>query len=350
MAVLGCVAFAAAELFLRFERAGKYRLRVRPDLYVSDPETGYRYKPGFAGLFCAPGVCREIRVNENGWSGRAFPMVKEKGKYRVAVVATSLAVTFATEDDHSFVEILQEQLQSISPRFEMLNFSIDGAWRDLERLRLIKTEVLKYDPDLVIFAETQLPLAWTGNTRTMYRGYLVTYPANHPEKLQEAKEYLDWVESLTLFKALFSVSYVVRAATDELSRKVPGPHAAAFQTFVRRDWVRDHRTRVPETVRLLSIEDSLKALAEVRELLRTRGSRLGLLCQPGPNEEMARQHGFDVLTVKIPTRSKFRLPNGDRHLNRKGHDLLAGQLLPQILAFASPAASTPERPSVVKTP
>jgi lysophospholipase L1-like esterase len=116
---------------------------------TDDPVLGYVLRPG------APDG--EHRISEAGLRDREFPLAKADGVFRVAAIGDSITFGHGFSREESWPKQLESMLAAAAlpaaPRFEVINFGVTGynLGQIAERLR---TLVLRYDPDLVVYGYT----------------------------------------------------------------------------------------------------------------------------------------------------------------------------------------------------
>jgi lysophospholipase L1-like esterase len=89
---------------------------------------------------------RRIRINSKGFVGPEFTDLKPAGIHRVFAVGDSC--TFAGDWDISYSVFLERTLNSSGQRYEVINAGVEG-YDSTYALGRIRDDVLKYDPDVV---------------------------------------------------------------------------------------------------------------------------------------------------------------------------------------------------------
>jgi hypothetical protein len=106
------------------------------------PKAKYWNRPGEGGG--SSGV-----INSYGWRDVDWSVNKERGVYRVAVVGDSYVEAFQVEMSETFPKIAERILLDSGFRVETMNFGRSG-FTTTEELLVIRDEVLKFSPDLVV--------------------------------------------------------------------------------------------------------------------------------------------------------------------------------------------------------
>jgi len=128
---------------------------IGPSLLVTDPGVGKRYVPGFRGRVFVDEVGREVdvRINSTGFRGPEWAPRGPAGGLRVAVLGDSMTAAIATDEERTFVRLLEASLASRAAfgPVEVMNFGVASAstgsalvtWRGVAG---------GYRPDLVLLA------------------------------------------------------------------------------------------------------------------------------------------------------------------------------------------------------
>jgi D-alanyl-lipoteichoic acid acyltransferase DltB (MBOAT superfamily) len=122
-----------------------------PTMRFIDDYLAREYAPLAQGIF--NGVTNTI----NRWGMRDDDVERAKpaNTVRIALVGASRSVGWGVEHDVVFEARLEEALNAASrerggPRYEVLNFSVDG-YQPVQRLLLLERKVWDFEPDAVIF-------------------------------------------------------------------------------------------------------------------------------------------------------------------------------------------------------
>jgi hypothetical protein len=116
----------------------------RPIHYFTDDKLfKYRGKP-FENVFGYP-------LNSKGFKDVEYPLVKPKDSYRIIAVGDSFAFG-AGPYPENFLTLLEEHLNTgTQQRYEIINMGIPGI-EPPEYLRLVQSEGLDYNPDMVLLS------------------------------------------------------------------------------------------------------------------------------------------------------------------------------------------------------
>jgi hypothetical protein len=88
-------------------------------------------------------------INSYGWRDVEWSMHKNEDMYRVAVVGDSYVEAFQVELSETFLKITENILSDLGYKAELMNFGRSG-FTTTEELLIIRDEVLKFFPDLVV--------------------------------------------------------------------------------------------------------------------------------------------------------------------------------------------------------
>lgn len=313
-----------SEIVVRIAYGRFVRHRTQPLVYEPDRELGYRYKPSSKGFLCIPDLCREVEINANGYSGAPFSERKRPGDYRLVVISDSDGSGIWTTDGESFVTLLGRRLQAISNRLEVVNLSVDGKDRDVEHLALAREAVRRYAPDLVLL-QTHVPFVSRHPTREVYRDYVIAYRADWPETRATVTRAVDFIESQTVFKAIYETSYLARALTAAYFTRSSSDLAWLLQTNMAKRIAAT--PAIPE-----STKRSVEELLDAQRDFAASGTRLVLLGEKD-NATLTRaasDRGLDLVEFEMPTGGDFFLPS-NAHFAHQGHDAIAEGLYRQLV-------------------
>ena len=93
----------------------------------------------------------ELKFNSNGFRGEEFSEQKSSNVYRIFMVGGSTMLSASTSNDATITSILQNMFDSknLNTEIEIINSGISGG-STLSELELIKSKLVKYEPDLII--------------------------------------------------------------------------------------------------------------------------------------------------------------------------------------------------------
>lgn len=88
------------------------------------------------------------RFNKWGWRDRNWDI--KKNRIRIAILGDSFVQALQIEEDRTFVRLCEKYLnQNQTEQFEIMNFG-RGGFSPTEELVVLQTEVIKFNPDLVV--------------------------------------------------------------------------------------------------------------------------------------------------------------------------------------------------------
>jgi hypothetical protein len=335
----------ASEVGLRLTAAERLRLQTYPLVYQPDEHTGYRYIPGATSAVCNPALCRPVVINARGHCGPDFSVQKEPGTFRAAVLVESDGTGIWTDDGSEFITLLGQALKAELPRSEVLNLSIDGRFRDLENVRAARQAAQSYKPDLLLLI-ARFPLVTARVGRTVYRGYVLMYPREHPEALADLRRDVDWIEEHRALIWLYRRSFTVRMLARYLAYHRGGTSMAVVRAFIER------RHSVAHNVVPLSVRQTLREFVDLEQTVRAYGGRLVLLTEDRQLEQLLGERNIDFVTFSLGFVPVGLSVNGagkgkDNHLDRAGHEYARDRLLPAVLERVPPQfqQAEPTRPT-----
>ena len=324
------------ELVLRTAYHDRFRTRSYPLTYQPDAVIGYRYAPLAHGTICNPSICNGFDINAAGFTGPVYPREKPAGTFRIAVLGTSNDTGIWLGPGGpaiDYLRLLEQRLNGAGVPVEVLNFSIDGRYRDVENVILAGSEPLDYAVDLVLL-NAEIPFRYTGAKRTAYRGYMLAYVDRGPESLSTSQAYIDWLLSHSFSIGLYRASYLVRALAAYYSRNPEHRYAPAIRTYI------DKRFVAPDLrLRPVSVQRSLAALKNLQERIRGAGGELLMFryIDDAAWAEALDSAGLPFIVLNVQqTRETAHL---DGHYNAVGHRLLADRLYAELTARGLPRAA-----------
>ncbi len=195
--LISVVLFVVIEIFLRIFYSQKLIIRHYPDVYENVEGFGYKYKPNSRGIYSNAAFSFDMEINNLGWYDKEFTKIN-KNKFRIIFVGSS--------DMNGYVKFLKKKF--LNSDIEVINCSIDGAYRELERLKIIKDLIIGYQPD-VIFFSGDLPFSSNVVYRSYYKGFQISY--SDLSRLEKLKVHIEkkHIEG-SLVNILFKSSYMFR--------------------------------------------------------------------------------------------------------------------------------------------
>jgi len=90
------------------------------------------------------------RINSYGWRDKEWAIKKPINTYRIAVLGDSYVEAFQVESDYTFLALTERQLnEKYKLKVELMNFG-RGGYTQTEELLVLKNEVVKFSPDMVV--------------------------------------------------------------------------------------------------------------------------------------------------------------------------------------------------------
>ena len=117
-----------------------------------DPVMGRSYCPDTKGYLTENKVKMHIEVNADGLLGKAYPVNRFPGIYRIALLGDSFTSGEAVDPESKFSGVWEKNLSNIIPTgVEVINFGVGGTgtWQQLQMWHI---KARKYKPDLTILA------------------------------------------------------------------------------------------------------------------------------------------------------------------------------------------------------
>lgn len=325
-AALAVCVFLGAELLFRIRYRDVLRTRIYPRVYVPDEDLGYRYRPNTEGEICIPGIHRRFRINNKGFNGRDFVHEKPAETYRIAVIGSSNTTGIWMDGQgKNFCEMLEELLQVSGHRVEVMNFGIDGRYRAVHELRLLDTDVVEYEPDLVLM-DVDLPFVCGPFRRDVYKSYVVIYNSETEFSKKWCEAVIDNIVKRRFWIGLYRMSYVARAAARYYMNNYNTVLSAHLRVFV------ENRIQAPDVVLLpYSLKKSVQALQAARDKLAKQGGELIIFqffASPY-HRQVTGKYGLSYIELDVPAVPQF-VHDHDGHYRHQGHVEVARQLFGQL--------------------
>ena len=261
LALLSLVlALAVCEGLLRVFGSG---VLPRPDLYVDDPDTGKRMRPGWTGdEFEAP-----VAINSKGLRNPEIPYEKPPGTYRILALGDSWTFGFRMKEPDAYPRQLERLLRADaaargdSRRIEVINTGVVGYSTDQEAAFLAK-EGWKYQPDLVLVSF--YPVNDTHNKLYKYK------------RRAELRALHPWLLDLYEFPKKLYLRQFIKGARRTLKQKIGAlrvrlAHAFGYQdkggrALVEDDWTRDYRKGARGWEAVRTAFDDIAAQAKAKQV------------------------------------------------------------------------------------
>jgi hypothetical protein len=117
-----------------------------------DPIMGRSYCPETKGFLTENKVKMHVEVNSDGLLGKAYPVKRIPGKFRIALLGDSFTSAEAAAPDKKFAGVWEKELSSKTQAgVEVINFGVGGTgtWQQSQMFHI---KARKYKPDLTVVA------------------------------------------------------------------------------------------------------------------------------------------------------------------------------------------------------
>lgn len=116
-----------------------------------DTLLGWRKIPNAKGHHKTPEYEVLESINSQGIRGPEYPLQKDSGEYRIAVLGDSFAEGYTVGFDSLFSQVLKQKLVAAQPqrRIEVINFGTGGYSTDQELL-CFERDAVRYSPDFTV--------------------------------------------------------------------------------------------------------------------------------------------------------------------------------------------------------
>lgn len=198
------------EIIFRIEANRQNTLtRWKRHLYQTDSIVGYRYMSDTSWFIQNNAYSKWNHSNSFGFIGDEFTEQKEIGHKRIILVGTSDDAGVNTNGPYSYSIYLEQLLKEKNAKIEVLNCAIDGQHRQLLNIKLIKAELIHYQPDIIILRKNRFPMTHRMRYRETYKDILINCMSIR--EFEGAENYVDSIISNKPFiHYLFDCSYIFR--------------------------------------------------------------------------------------------------------------------------------------------
>lgn len=331
---LSLLGFIILEVFLRINYTEQLKRRHYPLIYESDTELGYRYIPGVESHITAPCIDKKISINPDGYLGPLYPPEKPDSVYRIVIIGTSQSSGIWSNGEAAFPEKLEQKLRAAHCNAQVLNFSSDGRYRDLQNIKMGHKVVQTYQPDLLLL-NTDMPFVEGYVHRTNYRGYVIIY-SHDPGSFAYCQQQIDFIRKHFWFDWLYRAAYSVRAVTKRYYENHNDQWATLLETYTRK------RMQAPDCQFIpWASNTSANKITELADSLHKQDGEL-FVFQYGEDpffERISEIYGINYWELAILDSGQFH-HSFDSHYNDEGHDEVAEKLF-QKLSHPQPEDSLP---------
>jgi hypothetical protein len=142
--------FVVVETGLRLSGA-----RISGSLYTSHPTRDFAFRPGAHAWYADEGSSY-IQINSYGYRDREYSLNKPNGTFRVAVVGDSTVAGREVDFAATLPQALERELEGrmAGRKVEVMNFGVPD-YALSHQLLVIREDVLRFQPDIVLVALTQ---------------------------------------------------------------------------------------------------------------------------------------------------------------------------------------------------
>ncbi len=313
------------EVSLRLFYHEQLKIRAYPLIYLPSKTFGYIYMPRSEGYLCRPSIEKQVRLNNMGFPGPDFDLIKPPHVFRIAIVGGSIASGIWMQGDSTFSDHLQANFNQNYSGVEVMNFSIDGKFRDITKVVLTHRMVLQYQPDLILLS-VSIPFVQSNHQRKVYKDYVIEY--GFGESPTPNEQIVDEIESKWSHKALYRISFIYRAYVRWYSHRYNDDQAYWFKA-----WITKYVSCRFCLQKQYSERDTGLLLQNLSGMLASSNCQLQLLFyQPNQQlEEFCLQNGLRHIFLNIPRNQEF-LHEYDGHYNAWAHKEIGMQLYEKLMS------------------
>ena len=213
IALIAVATITIAEVYLRIAHYEVLKIRQYPQIYQPDSLLGYRYIRNVKGKICIPSICKEFQLNNQGFYGPDFSTNKEEGIFRIILVGASATGGIWLDGNENYSMKLQALFDKNGyENIEVINCAIDGSFRDIPNINMIKSTILEYKPDLILLnAYFSLSFYHGQAARECYKGYLMKYAQGSESARLFCVNAIEDLDNNKILTSLYDISYIFRA-------------------------------------------------------------------------------------------------------------------------------------------
>lgn len=320
------IAILLCESYLRIFEKERLKTRVDIDAYIPDSLYGFRYKPNAMQKLVLPSIDKPVKFNNHGFVGPDFEIEKDTTKYRICIVGSSDAHGIKSDGDSNFISILQSHFTKNNYNVEVINCAVDGGKRDIGNMRIIKYEIVNFNPDLILYSPNY-PLSKRDVVRDSYRNYMMKYEYSYKDSIDIIRSEIDKIYDSRFLCAVYDYSYSIRAICRFAIQNKDHFISKFINNFITIDWIESYikknrlQKNLPSSKLTYTNEESLKIIHEVFQYLKKRNIPLVLYNKNSYPEELNRIK-IPIFNLNCNLNKKHSLKH-DPHLNQKGHRVVA---------------------------
>lgn len=109
----------------------------------------YRHIPNFEVKYARQEFSNEIKFNSKGLRDYEYSYEKPGNTYRILLLGSSFSQGLQVALNSTYENILEKKLNSKNGKYEIVNTAV-GGWGAAQELLFLRTEGLKYKPDLIL--------------------------------------------------------------------------------------------------------------------------------------------------------------------------------------------------------
>lgn len=316
--------------------------------YQADSILGYRYKPNSSGILRTAGFTNRYKINGYGFPGKPFQASKRPGTFRIIVVGASDENGMNTNGPLNYVSLLEKKFRDEGLNVEVINMAIDGKNFGIRNVRLINTECIRLNPDLILF-RSEFPFSEGKKFRTTYKGFQINYFEDYRLDLSQAKKFIDEELLKRDFRNfLFDHFYLYRYFVNYYIKKYQSQHWLNLigtpivksrnkaQGYARKQifWCKGNVDCNIQPIQYTE-EETIKNLKNLTNLLATHKTKIFYYSfEYAPtNGKIKKQFETNHLTYIEPTlafKKEFDFGKLDAHASQQGHKAFADALFKSI--------------------
>jgi len=125
---------------------GNQPVFIYPQVMHVPTSYGYKLKPNQWGTYT---LDKPVSSNSYGFRDYEWNVPKKVGTYRIMCIGDSLTFGNAVRGEDTYPKVLESNLKVVNKNYEVISTAV-GGWATFIELDFLKTEGVKYEPDMVV--------------------------------------------------------------------------------------------------------------------------------------------------------------------------------------------------------
>ncbi len=320
------VVITISEVLLRIFFHEQLKTQISPDIFQADTLLPYSHIPNKEAEISIPSIHKKFKLNNMGMIGNNVKIEKEENTFRIAIIGNCITEGIWYNEKDPYPMILQNIFNDKGDKIEIINYSYGtGNSFEYSRYLFIKTKLINYKPDLVLF-NTDIPISHRIFKRENYHSYDIQF-INEASK-KEAIKRIDYIESKKVLTSLYDLSYIIRALCKKYIENSNSELSLYIKTY------REHSCNIGDKLQYYSFtyNSSIKLLSLLKDELNTKGIKFWLffVSEADVLEKTLKEVNVDSFSLGIELEPSLFYKH-DGHLNVTAHTIIANKMYDELI-------------------